>query len=111
MSNLRTGRMLTLYLFWNILGSVCLGFSMLVLVSSSVYVSAVLGDFAEGHKVWDELVNEFIPFYGFILLVVSGSVLVLVGRRVITRKVMGYLQVAGVLAISFIPTLWHYLVD
>ena len=89
-----------------------MGFSVLVLYSNlSFVVRRTVRDLAEGREAWDVLANDSIPLYGFILIVVSRSVLVLVGRRVITRKVMGYPQVVGILAIVFIPTLWHYLVD
>ena len=113
MTNPRTGRRPTLpFVFWNILGGIGLGFSWLVLISNlTVVVRGSVRDFAEGREAWDMLANDSIPMYGFILMVASGSVFVLVGRRVIDRKIMGYSQIVVILAIVSIPILWYYLAD
>ena len=97
--------------FWNIIGSVILGFSWMVLLSNLTgMISTTMKNLVGDEHIWEILSDSILPIYGVFLMVVFGTVVVTVGWRVLTRKVMGYLQFVLVLAPGSMYIVLDYLI-
>ena len=96
--------------FWNIAGSVVLGFSWMVLLSNLTgIIGTTMRNLAGDEHIWEILSDSILPIYGVVLMVVFGTVAVTVGWRVLSRKVMGYPQLVLVLAAGAMPIVLGYL--
>ena len=96
--------------FWNIIGSVILGFSWMVMLSNlTAMINTTMKKLVGDEHIWEILGDSVLPIYGVILMVVFGTVVVTVGWRVLTRKVMGYPQFVLVLAAGTMPKVLDYL--
>ena len=101
-----TARTTKPFVFWNILGSVALGFAGFVLTSNlagMVWSVAV----HPADSIWEMLTQDSIPAYGVILVGVPLAVVALVGRRSLARRIMDYRQILAILgtAAAFALTL------
>ena len=97
--------------FWNIIGSVILGFSWMVLLSNLTgMIGTTMKNLAGDEHVWEILSDSILPIYGVVLMVVFGTVAVTVGWRVLARKVMGYPQFVLVLVAGAMPIVLGYLI-
>ena len=97
--------------FWNIIGSVILGFSWMVLLSNLTgMIGTTMKNLAGDEHIWEILSDSILPIYGVVLMVVFGTVAVTVGWRVLARKVMGYPQFVLVLVAGAMPIVLGYLI-
>ena len=88
--------------FWNIIGSVALGFSILVLTSSlTIPLERVIRDLLQTDHVWEVLMEPFITPYGFFFIVMSSTACFVIIRYTTTRGIIGFRQVIIVVATVF----------
>ncbi len=88
------------HFFWNILGTIALGFGMLVLTSSlTPPFEGVAHNLMRTNYVWGVLTEPFITPYGFFLIVASGAACFVIIRYVTARGIIGFRQVIIVAAV------------
>ena len=104
-------RMTPNHFFWNIIGSVALGFSTLVLISSlDISLGRVVRDLIQTDHVWGVLMEPSITPYGFFFIVMSSTACFIIIRYTTTRGIIGFMQIIIVVAAVFALILGSYLV-
>ena len=95
-------RMTPNHFFWNIIGSVALGFSTLVLISSlDISLGRVVRDLIQTDHVWGVLMEPSITPYGFFFIVMSSTACFIIIRYTTTRGIIGFMQIIIVVAAVF----------
>ena len=103
-------RMTPNHFFWNIIGSVALGFSTLVLISSlDIHLERVVRDLIQSDHVWETLMEPSITPYGFFFIVVSSIACFVIIRYATTRGIIGFIQIIIVVAAVFALILGFHL--
>lgn len=103
-------RMTPNHFFWNIIGSVALGFSTLVLISSlDIHLERVVRDLIQSDHVWETLMEPYITPYGFFFIVVSSIACFVIIRYTTTRGIIGFIQIIIVVAAVFALILGFHL--
>ena len=103
-------RMTPNHFFWNIIGSIALGFSTLVLISSlDIHLERVVRDLIQSDHVWEVLTEPYITPYGFFFIVVSSIACFVIIRYATTRGIIGFIQIIIVVAAVFALILGFYL--
>ena len=104
-------RMTPNHFFWNVIGSVALGFSTLMLISSlSISFEGIVRDLIQTDHVWEVLTETSITPYGFFFIVVSSIACFVIIRYTTTRGIIGFIQIIIVVATVFALILGNHLV-
>ena len=97
--------------FWNIIGSVILGFSWMIMLSNLTgLIGTIMKNLTGDEHIWEIMGGDTLPIYGVFLMVVFGTVVVTVGWRVLARNVMGYPQFVLVLVAGSMPIVLDYFI-
>ena len=89
-------------IFWNVIGSVALGFSTLLLTSSlHISFGRIVRDLMQTDHVWEVLMKPYITPYGFFFIVMSGTACFIIIRYTTTRGIIGSMQIIVVVAAVF----------
>ena len=104
-------RMTPNHFFWNIIGTIALGFSTLMLTSNlTILLERMVYDLMQTDHVWGVLTETYITPYGFFLIVVSSIACFVIIRYTTTHGIIGFKQIIIVMVTVFALILGSYLV-
>ena len=104
-------RMTPNHFFWNIIGSIALGFSTLLLTASlDISLGRIVRDLMQTDHVWEVLTEPYITPFGFFFMVVSSIACFVIIRYTTTRGIIGFIQIIIIVVTVFALILGSYLV-